>query len=291
MLGENLKRLRKQKGLSQEELAVRLNVVRQTVSKWEKNLSVPDADVLIHISEVLEVPISQILGVQVEDSEIESLTEKLAELNEELAVKVQKERVYIQAEKVRGIILFLAFIAILSAGFFKNEYISISVTGVCILAALLVLYRNIGVMTKVTTNDLKLGVLKIATIFNIGIMLVCVAFVLSAKTGLIHLSEKSEQFVFAAVISVIILFLGMLAPRLPFNRHTGLRLPWTVRDEDTWNLAHRVLGIITLPVLLFYAAGIILFKDIEILTAIVIISWIAVPGLISLSYFYNKSHT
>ena len=44
MFGENLKTLRKQKGFSQEELAVRLHVVRQTVSKWEKNLSVPDAD-------------------------------------------------------------------------------------------------------------------------------------------------------------------------------------------------------------------------------------------------------
>lgn len=41
MLNENIKNLRKAKGLSQEELAIKLNVVRQTVSKWEKGLSVP----------------------------------------------------------------------------------------------------------------------------------------------------------------------------------------------------------------------------------------------------------
>lgn len=47
MLNENIKRARKAKGLSQEELAVKLNVVRQTVSKWENGLSVPDSDLLI----------------------------------------------------------------------------------------------------------------------------------------------------------------------------------------------------------------------------------------------------
>ena len=47
MINENIKHFRKTRGMSQEEMAVKLNVVRQTVSKWEKGLSVPDADVLI----------------------------------------------------------------------------------------------------------------------------------------------------------------------------------------------------------------------------------------------------
>ena len=62
MLNENIKALRKTKGLTQEELAIRINVVRQTVSKWEKGLSVPDADMLQRIAEVLEVDTSQLLG-------------------------------------------------------------------------------------------------------------------------------------------------------------------------------------------------------------------------------------
>ena len=53
MFGENLKMLRKQKGFSQEELAVRLHVVRQTISKWEKGLSIPDAEMLIRLAEIL----------------------------------------------------------------------------------------------------------------------------------------------------------------------------------------------------------------------------------------------
>ena len=62
MLNENIKTIRKSKGLSQEELAHKLSVVRQTISKWENGLSVPDSDMLITISEVLETPVSILLG-------------------------------------------------------------------------------------------------------------------------------------------------------------------------------------------------------------------------------------
>ena len=57
MLNENIKAIRKAKGLSQEELAIKLNVVRQTISKWENGLSVPDSDMLISISEIFETPV------------------------------------------------------------------------------------------------------------------------------------------------------------------------------------------------------------------------------------------
>lgn len=62
MLSENIKIIRKAKGISQQELADRLNVVRQTISKWEQGLSVPDAEMLISLSEVLETPVSTLLG-------------------------------------------------------------------------------------------------------------------------------------------------------------------------------------------------------------------------------------
>lgn len=62
MLNENIKAIRKSKGLSQQELAVKLNVVRQTVSKWERGLSVPDSDMLIVLSEALETPVSVLIG-------------------------------------------------------------------------------------------------------------------------------------------------------------------------------------------------------------------------------------
>ena len=88
MLNETMKAIRKSKGLSQQELAVKLNVVRQTVSKWEQGLSVPDADMLMSISEVLETPVSTLLRETVMETEADSLkaiSEKLEVINLQLA--------------------------------------------------------------------------------------------------------------------------------------------------------------------------------------------------------------
>ena len=88
MLNENIKAFRKSKGLSQQELAVKLNVVRQTVSKWEQGRSVPDSDMLISLSEVLEIPVSTLLGETVIETEVDSLkaiSEKLEVINLQLA--------------------------------------------------------------------------------------------------------------------------------------------------------------------------------------------------------------
>ena len=73
ILNENMKAIRKSKGLSQQQLAVKLNVVRQTISKWEQGLSVPDSDMLIIISEVLETPVSTLLGETVAENETDDL--------------------------------------------------------------------------------------------------------------------------------------------------------------------------------------------------------------------------
>lgn len=66
MLSEKIKTLRSQKGLSQEELGNRLAVVRQTVSKWEKGLSVPDSAMLVRIAQVLDVSVPDLLSQEVE---------------------------------------------------------------------------------------------------------------------------------------------------------------------------------------------------------------------------------
>ena len=95
MLKDNLKTLRKNKGLSQEELSLKLHVVRQTVSKWESGLSVPDADMLIKISELFETPVSDILGVDIaekKENDLKVIAEKLEVINEQLAADRKQKR-------------------------------------------------------------------------------------------------------------------------------------------------------------------------------------------------------
>ena len=88
MLNETIRARRKAKGLSQQELAVKLNVVRQTVSKWEHGLSVPDSEMLVSLSEVLETPVSILLGETVIEppaDDLKAISEKLEIINLQLA--------------------------------------------------------------------------------------------------------------------------------------------------------------------------------------------------------------
>lgn len=99
MLGDNIKCARNNKRMTQEELAIRLNVVRQTVSKWEKNLSVPDADLLEKMADILEVDVYALLGNQETscdkksaEERLEFIAQQLAKINEREAQKIQNRR-------------------------------------------------------------------------------------------------------------------------------------------------------------------------------------------------------
>ena len=114
MLKDNLKTLRKNKGLSQEELSIKLNVVRQTVSKWEQGLSVPDAEMLITLSEIFETPVSEILGENIEEKEkndLKIISEKLEVINDQLSNhQKQKRKRMVNILIITDICLILLFI-------------------------------------------------------------------------------------------------------------------------------------------------------------------------------------
>ena len=120
MLKDNLKILRKNKGLSQEELSIKLHVVRQTVSKWESGLSVPDAEMLMTISEILETPVSEILGESIEEKEkndLKVISEKLEVINEQLAMKQkQKRKMLVNTLIVADVCLIILFILLAILG-------------------------------------------------------------------------------------------------------------------------------------------------------------------------------
>ena len=95
MLSENIKTIRKAKGLTQQELALKLNVVRQTISKWEQGLSVPDSELLLALSEALETPVSTLLGeasTEPEANDLKAISQKLEVLNLQLSRKQQSRR-------------------------------------------------------------------------------------------------------------------------------------------------------------------------------------------------------
>ena len=123
MFNENLRELRKSKGFTQEELATKINVVRQTVSKWEKGLSVPDADSLQKIADVLDVEVSQLLGANIEKEENKNeIAEQLSRINEQLVIKNRRTKKIVTAICVILLLplIILLIMIILSNFFYAN---------------------------------------------------------------------------------------------------------------------------------------------------------------------------
>lgn len=120
MFQENLKTLRKNKGVTQEELAARLNIVRQTVSKWEKGQSVPDAEMLVKLAEIFEVQVSQLLGSRIElDAQPDALAEQLARINEQLVIKNRRtKKLWITIVIIAAILIVIPLLRLLWIAFF-----------------------------------------------------------------------------------------------------------------------------------------------------------------------------
>lgn len=128
MLNQNIKSFRKSKGLSQQELAVKLNVVRQTVSKWEQGLSVPDADMLISLSRALDVPVAVLLGDTVEQTPadpLSAISERLEIINLQLAkAKLSRLRLLYRLLICFAAVIFLLFLllALLQSPYLKWDF-------------------------------------------------------------------------------------------------------------------------------------------------------------------------
>lgn len=124
MLNENIKAIRKSKGFSQQELADKLNVVRQTVSKWEQGLSVPDSDILISLSKVLETPVSILLGENIMASEVDDLKAiavKLEEINLQLIHRKTIRKRILRWFLISVCVIIIVIFVILLA--FKSSYL------------------------------------------------------------------------------------------------------------------------------------------------------------------------
>ena len=128
MFSENLKAIRKAKGYTQEELAIKLNVTRQTISKWEKGLSVPDVDFLFKIADVLETNVGTLLGGAIMDEvNKDTVAEQLAKISEQLAIKNRRSK---RIWKIVGIVLLtILALNLLLAIFGMSAYTSFSTDG------------------------------------------------------------------------------------------------------------------------------------------------------------------
>jgi len=281
MLGDNIQKYRKARGLTQEQPSAQIPVVRQTLSKWEKNLSVPDAQALVRLSQVLEVSVEILLDTPRQG---ENLAAELAERNRQL------EKITLEGRQ-RGMILFLSFLALGIALAVKSPLISGISVGVCILLALGILYRNLSLLSQGKVTPAQNRLLKVVTIVNGVLFAGLVLLSILVGTERVVFSQTQEKWLLVGLFSCLFLFFGAVSPRLPFQRHTGLRLPWTVLDEPTWNLAHKILGMLALPITVLYVAVALVCEDVDAVAKAsvgALLLYIAIPGLLSMIFYWKQ---
>lgn len=120
-IGRFLKELRKQKGLTQEQMAEKFNVTSRTISRWENGNNMPDLDILIEISDYYEVDLREILNGE----------RKSENMNEEMKKTVLQAVEYTNTEAERcnkrvricngiALLLILAYTILKDTGFYAN---------------------------------------------------------------------------------------------------------------------------------------------------------------------------
>lgn len=176
--------------------------------------------------------------------------------------------------------------ALLAAYLIRNRILNTVLVLVLLLVSLFLLYRHMPQLTDLSQDNPKVGLMRGITLLSVSVLVL--GGVLGYLTHTRQLSAQAEQFWASGILLLLLVVLGNLAPKIPFNRYTGLRLPWTVRDEETWNLAHRTLGYLSFPLAVAYLIGIPTAPSLGGLSAAVILLWVGIPGLVSLRFYLKK---
>lgn len=185
-------------------------------------------------------------------------------------------------------LFWLSILGVGAAVLIQNQWFSMAIVVVCALASLIILYRHLPQLSNISEDNPKEKTLRWVTTFNVLLLLSLVLLVVLLEREILVLSEKQFSYLMPAFFSLIILVFGNVSPKIPHNRYTGLRLPWTVRDEETWLLAHRILGYLSLPCGILCWAGIGSVQLSFTIAMAMLLIWILIPSVLSLIFYYRK---
>lgn len=193
------------------------------------------------------------------------------------------------AMKKKYKLYFVSIIIMMIIIFLPNKYISLSVAFLFLMGVLIFFYKNISILIDTTyETETNTRTLKNVIIFCIVMMFLTIIGAILVEKDM--LTEFTERMYANAIIIIIILWFGKMAEKVPFNGFIGLRLPWMLQDEQTWNFGHRLLGYCSIPLSVIYLA-LIPFIDNRILSNIIVALWIVIPGIGSYIFYKRKYHS
>lgn len=186
-----------------------------------------------------------------------------------------------------NILFLITSLIILIGGFMvKESNLTISIIGAVVIFTLIIFDVNVPKIAKLSEGNVKIKTMR--TLNRLTILIIIIGCMFSILSPIkISLDPKTNEILLVGLCSIFIMFFGNLAPKIPFNRYMGLRLPWTVRDEDTWRVAHRILGYVSFPIGIMMFVLSFFFK-IETIVVTGVLTWIIIPSIYSLVFYYKK---
>ncbi|CEJ75527.1 sdpI/YhfL family protein [[Clostridium] sordellii ATCC 9714] len=184
-------------------------------------------------------------------------------------------------------ILLTISLLILGIGFIMSDgYIEILILGILGIVSLFLLNIQATNIVELSEDNPKVKTFRFLNMFNISIVILCFIFALSLPNNQLSITEYNKNLVIC-LMSVFMMFFGNLSPKIPFNRYLGLRLPWTIRDKETWKIAHKLVGYLSFPIatIMFIAS---FFFNGEIVGIIGILTWIIIPSIYSFIFYSKK---
>jgi len=181
---------------------------------------------------------------------------------------------------------FSTVVVMLATFFLPNKYISLFLAVVFSIGVAFFLYKNISLLIDpINDNEVKGRTLKEVLVFFMAMVLLAVIGVVLAEKNIF--TEFTERMFANVYIILVMVWFGNIAGKIPFNGVIGLRLPWMLLDEETWNIGHRLLGYCSLPLSVIYLVLIPLINN-KTLAISVMALWIAIPGIGSYIFFKRK---
>ena len=160
-IGAFLKKLRKEKNLTQEQLAEQFNVSGRTVSRWETGINMPDISILVNLAEFYNVSIPEIIDGEREsekmNEEVKETVLKLSDYAETINQKIKIKLFWLTIAALLGMIAFLVIETLgLNTPDSLYEYIASAGLGLDFGMLIVITMYLSGVLGKIKARRMKL---------------------------------------------------------------------------------------------------------------------------------------
>jgi uncharacterized membrane protein len=187
---------------------------------------------------------------------------------------------------VLELVVCILSLTVLISGFLAPDINTTrNILGILIFVLLILFHIYTPKIANLSADNPKIRTMRRMNV--VSMILVAICFGIMNWSSELSFVKDNQSFIELTIIIVVMIGIGNVAPKLPFNRYMGLRLPWTIRDEKTWKVAHRILGYLAFPIVIIILIG-GLMVNAEEFAKWGLIAWVVIPSIYSCFYYYMR---